>query len=519
MKLSFRQEWELGTQIDGGGFGQVYEAKGQDGVPAVVKFVPKAPGAERELLFADLSNTRNIIPIIDHGETAGHWALVMPRAEKSLRQYLQEKNQPLSIPASVMVLSDIAKALTDLDGRVVHRDLKPENVLLLNGRWCLADFGISRYAEATTAPDTRKYAMTPPYTAPERWRSERATSAADVYSLGVISYELLTGSWPFKGPGLEDFREQHLHEDPPPLDGIPALLAALIDECLYKAPEARPSPANVTARLTRAAQAPLSTGLVKLQEANRDAAARQAIATRVASQQLSESERLKALSDAAHRALKQISAALEATIQEAAPLADFTSPTKRADFASSSEIGWTVQLGYAALIFSSPSNIPKQPWYDDPGGWVRGQAPAFSVISYADLALKIHPWPGHAWHGDTRRSHSLWYCDVQERGNYQWFEVAFSFYPGPDWSGPLAFKPDRHAAQALQWPEGFGRKVVWPFTPITPGDLDDFIDRWAGWFADAAWASSADNSDPTPRLQGERSGHSADRRRRRRGRG
>jgi serine/threonine protein kinase len=69
----------------------------------------------------------------------------------------------------------------------------------LDGRWCLADFGISRYAEATTAPDTRKLAWTPAYAAPEQWRAEPASAATDVYALGVIAYELLAGIRPFRG--------------------------------------------------------------------------------------------------------------------------------------------------------------------------------------------------------------------------------------------------------------------------------------------------------------------------------
>ena len=56
-------------------------------------------------------------------------------------------------------MEDIDNALIDLDGKVVHRDLKPANVLLLDGHWCLADFGISRYAEASTASDTQKFAL------------------------------------------------------------------------------------------------------------------------------------------------------------------------------------------------------------------------------------------------------------------------------------------------------------------------------------------------------------------------
>ena len=186
MKLQSGTEWVIGERLNEGGFGQVYAAKSAEYELAVAKLVPKAPGAERELLFADLQNVRNVVPIIDQGETEDCWVLVMPRADKSLRSYLRQVGGPLGLVDAVSVLLDIAVTLVDLDSRVVHRDLKPENVLLLGGRWCLADFGISRYAEAATAPDTRKYSMSPRYAAPEQWRFERAGTQADVYAFGVV---------------------------------------------------------------------------------------------------------------------------------------------------------------------------------------------------------------------------------------------------------------------------------------------------------------------------------------------
>lgn len=132
------------------------------------------------------------------------------------------------VAVGVVAYQHIAATLVDLDGRVVHRDLKPENVLLHGGHRCLADFGISRYAEATTAPDTRKYAMSPPYAAPEQWRFERAGTPADAYAFGVMAYELLSGSLPFTGP---DFRDQHLNKVPEPLtaasNDLQGLAAAL----------------------------------------------------------------------------------------------------------------------------------------------------------------------------------------------------------------------------------------------------------------------------------------------------
>jgi len=168
-----KYEWTLGELLDGGGFGRVYIASSPEvEVPAVAKLVPKAPGAERELLFVDLGDARNVVPALDSGELDDDYVLVMERAEKSLRRHLAERGK-LGEADAAAVLRDVVATLEDLDGRVVHRDLKPENVLLLKGRWCLADFGISRYAEATTAEDTRKFAMTPPYAAPEQWRWER----------------------------------------------------------------------------------------------------------------------------------------------------------------------------------------------------------------------------------------------------------------------------------------------------------------------------------------------------------
>src|SRR5258708_40144833 len=100
---------------------------------------------------------------------------------------------------AVNILLDVAEALASLEKDVVHRDLKPENILFYQGHWCLADFGIARYAEATTSPDTHKYSFTPPYAAPEQWRFERATPATDVYAFGVTAFELLQGHRPFRG--------------------------------------------------------------------------------------------------------------------------------------------------------------------------------------------------------------------------------------------------------------------------------------------------------------------------------
>ncbi|MGW1616507.1 serine/threonine-protein kinase [Streptomyces sp. NPDC002285] len=235
------------------------------------------------MLFTNLDGVRNVVPVIDSGEHEDQWVLVMPRAEKSLCDRLQEYGR-LPLNEAVAVLSDVAEALADLkDREVVHRDLKPENILLLGGRWCLADFGIARYAEATTAQRTFKLAGTFAYMAPERWNNQRANSASDIYALGVLAYDLLEGAPPFTGPYEHDYQDQHLHGAVPPLATAPPLLAALITECLFRAPQGRPVAGNVLARLGQIPAAPLSGGLAALAQANQGAVARQAEADRRAS--------------------------------------------------------------------------------------------------------------------------------------------------------------------------------------------------------------------------------------------
>ncbi|MEN3271615.1 MAG: hypothetical protein V7636_376, partial [Actinomycetota bacterium] len=255
--LHLGRDWELGDPLDDGigGFGQVFHTRA-DEIDAVAKLVPKVPGAERELLSPEgLEGVRNIVPVIDLGQHEDNWVLVMPKAETSLAAYLREVGHPLDAVEALPILLDVCDALAGLDGRVVHRDLKPSNVLLLDGRWCLADFGIARYADASTEANTRKFAMTPHYAAPEQWRLEHATSATDVYSFGVMAFELVMGRRPFDG-SPEELREAHLHEVPPPLEGASSALATVVTQCLLKAPGSRPRPGDLRRRLERSAQSP-----------------------------------------------------------------------------------------------------------------------------------------------------------------------------------------------------------------------------------------------------------------------
>ena len=464
--IHLNREWHIGEQWRSGGFGRVYLAQARDGEAAVVKLIPKAPGADREILFEDLDGIPNVVPMVDRGEWEHFWVLVMPKADKSLRDYLTENIQQLSIDDTVQVLSDVTQALAAMEGRIVHRDIKPDNILLLGGQWCLADFGISRYAEATTAPDTRKFAMTPPYAAPEQWRGERATIATDVYAVGVVAYELLAGRLPFVGPGTHDYRRQHLEDTPESISGVPPKLQSLIDECLYKGPEARPRPQNLLARLRESVRAD-SEAASRLQEAHAIAVQRQAEAARQESVAKSEAERRHELRGAADRSLARVVSLVNAQILSNAPATKRPGPTPQ----------WSWSLNEANLSVAL-SRMAEQRSDTDTYG------PPFEVVAYSEITLQIKP----DQHGFEGRSHSLWYCDAQEAGVFRWYETAFMIMPLIPRRGrldPFALGPGKDGYVALA-PIMGEYQVAWPFTPIDQGDESDFVERWIGWFAEAA---------------------------------
>ncbi len=460
--IELRHKWIIGPQIAEGGFSRIYEATDEHGLQAVIKLVPKAPGAARELLFEPVSSLRNIIPIVDSGEWENFYVLVMPRAETSLRQHLGEAGEKLATNEAVCILIDVAEALAGLESEVVHRDLKPENILLYQGHWCLADFGIARYAEAATASDTRKYSFTPPYAAPEQWRHEHATPATDVYAFGVTAFELIQNHWPFPGP---DFRAQHLHQSPPKLTGIPLSIASLVTECLYKPPEARPTPANILARLRRSQQ-PSSPGAASLQAANQIVVEQQARAGAIASAEKSTQERRAELLRTARQSFEPILESLIEQIREAAPAATVA----QSKFVSLGEGSLSVETIQPA----SPGSLA-----------AFGRSPAFDVIAYTEIAVRQLP----DRFGYEGRSHSLWFCDAHKEGVYRWFETAFMVSPLFSHSitlNPFALPPTATKAAEAFSPVLTEYQVAWEPLPFDQGDEEQFIERWLRWFAAAA---------------------------------
>jgi len=469
-KIVLSRTWLLGSQLDSGGFGRIFEAVADDDSAAVVKLVPKAPGASRELLFEPLSGSPNIIPILDLGEWNDSYAIVMPQADKSLRHHLESSGDKLGFDESITVLTDVANGLAVLNSDVVHRDLKPENILLFDGHWCLADFGIARYAEAATAPDTHKYSMTPPYAAPEQWRMERATYATDVYAFGIIAFEIVQGMRPFPGPETADFREQHLTQSPPSVRGCPSWFASLVSGCLSKAQAARPTPTDILERL-HPLQELLSPSTEKLQAVNKSIVEKQAAQEAAMYARQSREESRRELFKAAEQVFGGVLEEFKRRVLEAAPATNISTAQ-----------GLTLQLGDGALAIDSVQTAPADclAAYD--------YAPPFDVIAYSTIAAR-KPRDRYGYEG---RSHSLWYCDAQEEGLYRWYELAFMVNPfiAERYSfDPFALPPtDNVAAEALT-PVMTIRQVAWQPIIFDQGDKEQFIERWLVWFADAAGGS------------------------------
>ena len=497
------KRWTLGEEIgDRGGFGRVHAAVSPAGDAAAIKFVPKDPGADRELLFArDLEGIPNVIPVWAAGEHGDELALAMPRAEMSLRDRMLQAGGPLPPDEVVRIASAVATALAALAARdrpVVHRDLKPENVLLRNGGWRLADFGIARYAEASTATATMKFAKTRPYAAPEQWREERATPAADVYALGVTAHEMLAGALPFPGP---DFRGQHLERPSPPLPGVADRLAGLVKDCLAKPPGARPPASEVLERLRSSAE-PADGVSARLRSLNLGAARDRERELAEDEARRTDDERRRGLYEAAREAMDGIREAMRARLAGDLPMAGRE---------------WPFELNGAKLEWPEARPVPRDAWGSFP--------PAFDVIAESEIRVAIPPpapeEPCSAcdagtclWHYEPHRfvpyagrSHALWYCDAQEAGVFRWFETAFM--------GVRKYRQTEAAPVSLPCGEDAGGALsrtlwrwqpAWRFTPLDRDGATAFAERWLGWFADAA-EGSLSRPDRMPEHDGIRNSY------------
>ncbi len=214
-------------------------------------------GAERfhrEIQIAAQLQHPHILPVHDSGEAEGFLYYVMPFVEgHSLRERL-EKEDELPVPEAARILRDVADALSAAHAKgVVHRDIKPENVLLTGRHALVADFGVAKAVSEATGRQTLTTAGvalgTPTYMAPEQAAaSPHLDHRVDIYALGVMAYEMLTGRPPFTAATPQMVLSAHVTEAPVPVAQrratIPPPLAQLIMLCLEKKAADRPQTAD-----------------------------------------------------------------------------------------------------------------------------------------------------------------------------------------------------------------------------------------------------------------------------------
>ncbi|MBB1261379.1 serine/threonine-protein kinase [Streptomyces alkaliterrae] len=204
----------------------------------------------------------NIVRVRDLVVEGDLLALVMDLVDgPDLHRYLRE-NGPFSAVGAALLTAQIADALaaSHADG-VIHRDLKPANVLLADGpdgmRPMLTDFGIARLADSPGITRTHEFVGTPAYVAPESAEGRQQTPAVDVYGAGILLYELVSGRPPFGGGTTIEVLHRHLTETPQRPEHTPDPLWTVVERCLRKRPEERPS-ADDLARALRTVAAGLS---------------------------------------------------------------------------------------------------------------------------------------------------------------------------------------------------------------------------------------------------------------------
>ncbi|MDT7604904.1 MAG: eukaryotic-like serine/threonine-protein kinase, partial [Acidobacteriota bacterium] len=250
-------------KLGAGGQGAVYKALNTKlGRTVVVKVLPKELTAkevnlkrfEREARLASSLDHPNICAIYDLNEAEGVHFIVMQHVEgKNVRQFVN--GRPLELRTALLIAVQVADALVAAHARgVIHRDIKAGNVMITDtGQVKVLDFGLAKLLDETTAEDEGIHQTqltevgvpygTATYAAPEQATGARVDHRADIFSTGVLLYEMLTGIWPFQGKTSVDVRHAVLHAAPRPVSeyrkDAPVRLQQILDRALEKKPEDR----------------------------------------------------------------------------------------------------------------------------------------------------------------------------------------------------------------------------------------------------------------------------------------
>jgi serine/threonine protein kinase len=251
------RRYDIIDEVGHGGMGEVFLARERMLGRLVAIKVMRAQSTDRdraefsgrflrEAQIAARLQHPGIVGLLWFDEVDGTRYFVMPYVDgESLRTRLLRQRR-LEEDHAIRIVAEVADALAYAHAQgVVHRDIKPENILLTanSERAMVADFGIAKSAAATPLTSTGSLLGTPAYMSPDQWAGEKDIDGrSDVYSLGIIAYELVAGAPPFEG-SWDELMRQHCQMPPTPLieraPGVSTRYAAAVMRCLAKEPSAR----------------------------------------------------------------------------------------------------------------------------------------------------------------------------------------------------------------------------------------------------------------------------------------
>jgi serine/threonine-protein kinase len=247
LNAALAERYDIERQLGEGGMATVYLAKDLKHNRNVALKVLKPElaavvGADRFL--AEIETTANlqhpnVLPLFDSGEADSFLFYVMPYVEgESLRERLDRERQ-LPVDEALRIATDVAGALDHAHRRgVIHRDIKPANILLQDGRPLIADFGIALALSAAGSgrlTETGLSLGTPYYMSPEQATADRDPGPrSDVYSLGCVLYEMLTGEPPFTGSSAQAILGKIVTSEPTPPSGLRSTVPAHVDRVILK---------------------------------------------------------------------------------------------------------------------------------------------------------------------------------------------------------------------------------------------------------------------------------------------
>lgn len=343
----------------------------------------------------------------------------------------------------------------------MHRDMKPGNVLLHQGTWKIADFGIAKFVEDSTSLNTLREALTPTYAAPEQWLGESPTRATDVYALGCILHRMINGRPPFLGD-LDAVRSGHLNSAPPPLSGVPDRLKSLVVHMLRKVAASRPSferCGTVLETIEVGVSRPSHSGL--------------AAAAQIVAQQEAAEETKRKAEETARRERQALGKEAIADLRRSL-FKLFEQVQASSELARRSEN--SVVLGSAHLSFTDPDLVQTA---------MNGRANGWDVVASCMIGIRseIERY-SYADGSHYSLTATLCYCKTEKDPEFRWREIAF-WSMGGNGDAPFSLMPISSEFHTATSRVLSSTNIAYGPWTIDAEDEEAFHDRWLRLFTKA----------------------------------